>query len=107
MVTFKGPPMELVRLVPPIGTIKHVRFDENGEFTTENEQMIKRFHHKFDSIPTNGKQVSEELTDDIEYQDHGQQSKKFKCNQCEFSSENKGALLAHKKSEHPKEGKDE
>lgn len=107
MVTFKGTPMMLVRLIPPVGTIKYVRFDDNGEFTTDNEQMITRFHHKFDSIPANGKQVSEELADDIEYQDHGQQVKKYKCNQCEYSSDNKGELLSHKKSDHPKEGKDE
>lgn len=107
MVTFKGTPNMLVVLNPPIGTIKHVRFDVNGEFNTENERMIQRFHHKFDSIPTN-KPPSEELTDDVEYQDHGQSSaKQYKCDKCDFTSENKGVLLAHKKSEHPKEEKDE
>lgn len=108
MVTFKGTPNMLVVLNPPIGTIKHVRFDANGEFTTDNERMIKRFHHKFDSIPAKGRQLSEELMEDIELQDHGQPNvKQYRCNKCDFISENKGDLLSHKKSEHPKEEKDE
>jgi len=41
----------LVRFNPPIGNIKYVRFDENGEFKTDNERIIKRFKHKFDSVP--------------------------------------------------------
>ncbi|MFD0673927.1 hypothetical protein [Cohnella sp. GCM10027633] len=106
MVTFKGTPNMLVRLEPPVGTTRHVRFDDKGEFTTENELLIKRFHHKFDSVPAKGKETSD-ISDDVEYQDHGQTDKKYKCNQCDFKSDNKGELMAHKKSEHPKEGKDE
>jgi hypothetical protein len=108
MVTFKGTPNMLVVLKPPIGTTKHVRFDGNGNFTTENERMIQRFHHKFDSVPTPGAVPTEELDDDVELQDHGQPvTKQYNCNQCDFTSENKGVLLAHKKTEHPKEEKDE
>lgn len=104
MVTFVGTPNMLVRLVPPIGNIKHIRFDQNGEFTTENERMIQRFHHKFDSVPAEGKEATEEMTDDLELQEIVQPTtKQYNCNQCEFTSENKGVLLAHKKSEHPKE----
>jgi len=108
MVTFLGTPNMLVTLKPPIGTIKHVRFDTKGEFTTDNERMIQRFHHKFDSMPAVG-EPTEELTDDLEYQDHGtgdteSKSKVWNCNQCEFQTDNKGVLLAHKKTEHPKEG---
>lgn len=104
MVTFVGEANMLVRLNPPIGNIKHIRFDAKGEFNTENEHMIQRFHHRFDSRPSDN-EPTEEMTDDIEFQYHGQQNvKQYHCNQCEFASENKGVLLAHKKSEHPKEG---
>lgn len=103
MVTFIGEPNMLVRLNPPIGNIKHVRFDAKGEFNTENELMIQRFHHRFDSCPSNNT-ATEGMTDDLEFQDHGQLSiKLYHCNKCDFTSENKGVLLAHKKSEHPKE----
>lgn len=104
MVTFLGTPNMLVRLVPPIGNIKHIRFDPKGEFTTENERMIQRFHHKFDSLPAIGKKPTEEMTDDLELQLTPEPVKQYHCNQCEFASENKGFLLAHKKQEHPKEG---
>lgn len=96
----------LVRLNPPIGRIKHVRFDSKGEFTTDNERMIQRFHHKFDSIPAIDKEPTEEMTDDLELQEHIKEpkGKVWHCNQCDFESDNKGVLLAHKKDEHPKEG---
>lgn len=106
MVTFRGTPNMLVVLNPPIGRIKHVRFDANGEFTTENERMIQRFHHKFDSLPAIDKEPTEEMTDDLELQEHQEEfkTKVWHCNQCEFESDNKGLLLDHKKADHPKEG---
>lgn len=105
MVKFIGTPNMLVTLKPPIGTTKHIRFDANGEFNTENEHLINRLYHKFDSVPVKGAEPSEELTDDLELQDHHEESKSkvWRCNQCEFESDNKGVLLAHKKAEHPKE----
>jgi hypothetical protein len=104
MVTFIGTPNMLVTLKPPIGTIKHVRFDTKGEFTTDNERMIQRFHHKFDSMPATG-EPTEELTDDLEYQDHGTgETKQFTCKKCEFTTESKGDLMVHYRKDHPKEG---
>lgn len=106
MVTFKSTPNMLVTLNPPIGTIKHVRFDAKGDFTTDNERVIQRFHHTFDSVPAVGVEPTEEMTDDLELQEQPEETKTktWHCNQCEFESENKGVLLAHKKAEHPKEG---
>lgn len=103
MVTFIGEPNMLVRLIPPIGNIKHVRFDAKGEFNTENERMIQRFHHKFDSRPSEN-EATEELTDDLELQDHGNVEKSFPCKKCEFTADSKANLMVHYRKEHPKEG---
>lgn len=105
MVTFKGPPHMLVTLNPPIGNIKRVRFDANGEFSTENERVIKRFHHRFDSLPAS-KGTEEQAIEGIEEGDQldsREPLKHYRCNQCDFSSENKGVLLSHKKENHQKE----
>lgn len=104
MVTFIGTPNMLVTLKPPIGTTKHVRFDAKGEFTTDNERMIQRFHHKFDSVPAAGAEPTEELTDDLELQEHMQEeSKQFPCKKCEFLAANKSELMVHYRKDHPKE----
>jgi hypothetical protein len=104
MVTFKGEPNMLVNLKPPIGTTKHVRFDGSGEFTTENERMIQRFHHRFDSVPADGKELTEEMTDDLEFQQHQQEeTKHYACKKCDYVTENKGELMAHYRQNHPKE----
>lgn len=79
-----GEPNLTVRFNPPIGTLKHVKFDENGEFTTDNERVIARFKHKFDSVPVKQEQ--------------------FSCKKCDFATDNRGLLMAHYRSDHPKEG---
>ena len=88
MIKFKGEPNLTVRFNPPIGLVKHVKFDDKGEFTTDNERIIKRFMSKFDSVP---------------YKE--EQTEQYQCKKCDFETDNKGALLAHYKSEHPKGGK--
>lgn len=103
MVTFLGTPNMLVVLNPPIGNIKRLRFDANGEITTENERVIKRFHHKYDSKPSEKEieQAVEELDDgsaDI-FTEHASHN----CKKCEFTTDNKGLLMAHYRSDHPKE----
>lgn len=103
MVTFIGEPNLLVRLNPPIGNIKHVRFDVKGEFNTENELMIQRFHHRFDSCPSNNT-ATEGMTDDLEYQDHGKMEiKQYTCKNCDFTTIKKGDLMVHYRQNHPKE----
>jgi rubrerythrin len=104
MLTFKGEPNQLVRLNPPIGLLKYARFDDKGEYTTENERVIKRFHHHFDSVPTPEKTATPDMTDDLEQTfESSEPSKQWRCDQCEFITDNKGVLLKHKKAEHPKE----
>lgn len=80
---FKGEPNLTVNFNPPIGLLKHVQFDENGEFTTDNERVIARFHHHFDSVPV--------------------KTESFSCKKCDFTTDNKGLLMSHYRSEHPKE----
>ena len=80
MIKFKGEPNLTVRFNPPIGLIKHVKFDDKGEFTTDNERIIKRFMSKFDSVL----------------------AKEYQCKKCEFKTDNTGTLLAHYRSAHPK-----
>lgn len=101
MVTFKGTPNMLVRLNPPVGRLSYVRFDAHGEFTTDNARMIQRFHHKFDSLPTDKDHTEEVNEHDLELQE---QVKVLACKKCDFTTGSKGLLLAHYRAEHPKEG---
>lgn len=103
LVKFMGAPHLLVNVNPPIGEIKHIRFDANGEFVTDNERLIRRMHHQFDSMPAGDSELTEAMTDDLEQTFEQAKVKVWSCNQCEFKSENKGVLMAHKKAEHPKE----
>ena len=59
------------------------RFDEDGEFVTEDEKLIERLKRKF----------KYEVENNVE----------FKCKQCDYTTTNKGELLAHYRKEHPKE----
>lgn len=91
MRTFKAEPNHLVRFNPPIGNIKFAKFDENGLYSTDNERIIKRFYHAFDSVP--GLSVVEEEPE----------GKTYKCKQCDYTTQNKGELMAHYRADHPKE----
>ena len=101
MVTFLGTPNMLVTLKPPIGNIKRVRFNHNGEFTTENERMIARFHHKFDSKPGNGEEQAVDIEDDGHFE--APEVKQYPCKKCEFITDNKGLLMSHYRSAHKEE----
>jgi hypothetical protein len=103
MVTFKGEPNMLVRLNPPIGNIKMVRFNANGEITTENERVIQRLYHKFDSVPAEGAEPAVEVGDDLELLEQQDEPKSFCCKKCEFTTDSRGLLMSHYRSEHPKE----
>lgn len=87
MTTFTGNPNELVRLVPQLRNTRHVRFNAEGKITTDNPKLIARLSRKF--------RAEEETVDS---------AKSYRCDKCEFTDANKGVLLAHKKTEHPKEG---
>jgi hypothetical protein len=69
---FKGEPNLLVKFKKSIGTIKHIKFDNDGYFVTDNEYIIKRMKQYFasdDSLHT--------------------------CKYCEESFDKKGDLLVH------------
>lgn len=49
---FAGTPNMLVRLRTPVGRIKFFRFDEKGQFTTDNKKLIKRVSQRYEIVPT-------------------------------------------------------
>lgn len=63
---------------------KGFQFDANGKFETDNEVLIKVLKQHFDTK-------------------EGETIKVFKCKKCGLVVDNKGALMAHYRSEHPKE----
>jgi hypothetical protein len=64
------------------------RFDQKGEFETEDEKLIKRLMPKFKH-----ESVKETATGDS-----------IKCKKCSFTCSNKGELMAHYRKEHKKDG---
>lgn len=80
MATFIGIPNQLVRFVPHVKNIRHLRFSPEGTITTENPKIIARMSRKFE-------QVKEEL---------------HACKKCDFTTDNKGLLMSHYR-EHKKE----
>lgn len=91
MIKFTAEPNLLINFNPPIGTIKRVQFDEKGEYKTDNERIIQRFKHKYDSVPLKSMEELKEET--------------FDCKKCDFKTDNKGLLMSHYRSEHPKGAK--
>lgn len=53
---FIGEPNLVVRFNPPIGLLKYVKFDENGEFSTDNERVIHRLMSRFDHVESSKKE---------------------------------------------------
>jgi hypothetical protein len=51
MIKFTAEPNLLINFSPPIGEIKRVQFDNKGEYFTDNQRIIDRFKHKYDSVP--------------------------------------------------------
>lgn len=104
MVKFIGEPFQLVRFNPPIGLLKYVRFDACGEYVTEDERVIKRFQHHFDSVPAEGEKETPELPeDDLQLERQQDETKQFTCKKCDYVTENRGELMAHYRQNHPKE----
>lgn len=81
MTTFVGNPNELVRLVPHVGNMRHFRFSEEGKYSTDNSRLIARMSRKFEEV----------------------KEESYLCKKCEFTTDNKGLLMAHYRSDHPKE----
>lgn len=82
MTTFAGNPNELVRLVPHVGNVRHFRFNEEGKYSTENTRLIARISRKFEEV----------------------KEESHSCKKCDFTTDNKGLLMAHYRQDHPKEG---
>lgn len=85
---FYGQPNMLVRqrrkkkLTGEIESKAIFRFDQNGEYITNDEDLIKRLTPRFKHDDNEDKKV---------------------CKQCGQPFENTGALLAHYRLQHPKE----
>ena len=79
-------------------------FDENGEFTTEDEKIIKFMakNKSFIKCEENEIKIIEEIK---EVKEVKEEIKILKCKKCNFKTENKGLLLAHYKQEHKKKVK--
>jgi hypothetical protein len=84
---FKSEPNLYVRIsnkiVQRTTGLKSFKFDDKGEYETENSMMINVLSQNFKVI----EEVKEEL---------------FQCKKCEFETDNKGELLAHYR-QHKKE----
>ena len=68
---------------------KIFQFDNNGEFSTEDETIIKFMAKYKNFIKCENKQV---------------ETVSFKCKKCDFETGNKGLLMQHYKNSHKKEG---
>lgn len=83
MMKFKAETNYYVRLsnkfVQRSTGLKGFYFDDKGEYETENEVMIKVLSQNFETV--------EELN---------------ACKKCDFTTDNKGLLMAHYRQEHPK-----
>ena len=71
---------------------KGFMFDENGEFETDSELLIRVLKQRFQV-----KETTEE--DKIE------NSVVRRCKKCDFTCDSQGLLLRHYREEHPKEAK--
>lgn len=75
------------------------RFDVNGEFVTENAELIKKLSLRFKHDETIVlEKIKTKATDNTE------EIKPMHCKKCEFTCENNGQLLAHYRNKHPKGG---
>jgi len=79
MVTFSGEPNMLVNITPTYKRPrmpKSLRFDANGEYSTEDKMLIKRLSAKFKI------------------------KKEYKCKKCEYVTLCMGELLTHHRLNH-------
>jgi hypothetical protein len=97
---FKGEPNLLVKFSKKplqIATSKKgFCFDENGEYSTENEVECKALSQVFEVVP-------EEMPDGMPTEEPISESKLRHCKKCEFSCKNQGEMLMHYRIEHKEE----
>ena len=85
---FYGTPNMLIR-IKNLKPYKFIRFDANGEYDTENPRLVARLKKRFEC-----EEPIEEKKADVVYN----------CRKCDFTTDNRGYLLAHYRESHPKEG---
>lgn len=72
------------------------RFDANGEYVTEDAQLIEKLKRKFRFEETEAAPATNsEITED---------TKQRHCKKCDFTCETQGELLKHYREQHPKGG---
>ncbi len=82
------------------------RFDENGEYITEDKQLIEKLKSRFSCVPIQEidskiNQAVENAVEDVKNQIKPEE-KVYKCKKCPYETTNMGELMAHYKKEHPK-----
>lgn len=104
-VLFKGNPNEFIK--DKYTNKIMFKFDENGEFVTEDLYIISRARNFFDSL-----EIKEEIKNEnnnVEVEDTNkevkEEKKEFICKYCNEKFEKKGLLLAHYKKCDKKEAK--
>lgn len=73
---YKGEPNLHVNFKKPIGTIRYIKFDNDGYYITDNEHIMKKLSQHFTSEDSN-----------------------YNCKFCKKSFNNKGNLLVHYRGE--------
>ena len=88
---FYGTPNMLVR-VKNLKPFRSIRFDDKGEFETDNPRLIARLKTRFEFGEKTEPKEKKKLPADGFYN----------CKKCDYKTDNKGELLAHYRTEHPK-----
>jgi hypothetical protein len=81
-----------------------LKFDQNGEYVTLDPVLAKRMSVHFKSEEIELAEVKEEAKEELKEPKKEPETTVHKCKKCGFEANNKGELLAHYRSEHPKEG---
>lgn len=78
------------------------RFDENGEYVTNDETLIKRLVRKFGHDDNDN--IVEVTADKVDDNENKVEVKLRQCKKCDFACESQGELLKHYREKHPKGG---
>lgn len=92
---FKGTPNQLVRFQTKNlrnGRKTGVRFDADGFYETEHPRLIKALSRKFEIVDEIKKEVKQEKVKE--------EVKVYSCKKCDFTTDNRGKLMAHYRKEH-------
>lgn len=96
-MVFKGTPNQFVRFsnktVIRVTGKKGFYFDENREYETNNDLLCRvlKQHFEVKEIEEENSAAGDKPTE-----------KEYQCKHCNYTTANKGELLAHYKKEHPK-----